>query len=60
MKNLILAVDELLNLDWENTVRIHSPDGTDVSRIMNRIQDARDEIDGRVFYLPENKEGELP
>lgn len=60
MKELILAVDALLNLDWENTVRIHAPDDVHVSDIMNRLQDARDDIDARVFYLSEGKDGELP
>ncbi len=60
MKELILAVDALLNLNWEETVRICAPDDVDVSGIMNRLQDARDGIDARAFYLSDGKDGELP
>ena len=47
---LVRTVDELLNLDWENTVRIECPEDVDAIGIMNKLQDFRELLDCREFY----------
>ena len=47
---LVRAVDELLNLDWENTVRIEAPEDANAAAILNKLQDFRELLDCREFY----------
>ena len=57
ISELVKSVDRLLNLDWEDTVRICCPEDVDAVGILNALQSARDAIDGKQFYTGKKEGG---